>query len=69
MLEAGVALWSGATAGSVALLAYGLDALIELFAGGVMIWRLGQEWKQEEDEAAERKALRLVRVTLYLLAA
>jgi len=63
-----VALWSGVAAGSIALLAYGLDALIELFAGGVLIWRLGQEWKQEEDEAAERKALRLVGVTFFFLA-
>ena len=64
-----MALWAGASAGSIALLAYGLDAFIELFAGGVLIWRLGQEWKQEEDEAAERKALRLVGVTFFLLAA
>lgn len=68
--EAGVALWSAKSAGSVALFAYGLDSLIELFAGGVLIWHLSREWKgQEHEEAAESKALRLVGITFFLLAA
>ncbi len=69
VLEAGVALWSAVTAGSVALLAFGLDSLIEIFAGGVLIWRLSREWKQEEEEAAERRALKLVGITFFLLVA
>lgn len=68
ILEAGVALWSGVAAGSIALLAFGLDSLIELFAGGVLIWRLGKEWRGEQGEKAERKALRLVGATFFLLA-
>ena len=68
ILEAGVALWSGVAAGSIALLAFGLDSLIELFAGGVLIWRLGKEWRGEREEEAERKALRLVGATFFLLA-
>ncbi|NIR86055.1 cation transporter [Candidatus Bathyarchaeota archaeon] len=68
-LEAGVALWSAVNAGSVALLAFGLDSLIEIFAGGVLIWRLGREWKQGEEEAAERRALKLVGITFFLLVA
>ncbi len=68
VLEAGVALWSARVAGSVALLAYGLDALIELFAGGVLIWHLRREWQgQEHEEAREKKALRLVGITFFLL--
>ena len=63
-----MALWSGLAAGSIALLAFGLDSLIELFAGGVLIWRLGKEWKGEQEEEAERKALRLVGATFFLLA-
>jgi len=69
LLEAGVALWSAVSAASVALLAYGLDSLIEIFAGLVLIWRLGREWKQADEEAAERRALRLVGFTFFLLAA
>ncbi|HJW88150.1 MAG TPA: cation transporter [Dehalococcoidia bacterium] len=68
VLEAGVALWSGLAAGSIALLAFGLDSLIELFAGGVLIWQLGKEWRGEQAEKAERKALRLVGATFFLLA-
>ena len=40
MVEAGVSLWAGAEAGSVAMLAFGLDSIVELFAGGVLVWRL-----------------------------
>jgi divalent metal cation (Fe/Co/Zn/Cd) transporter len=69
LLEMGVALWSGLRAGSVALLAYGLDSFIELSVGLVLIWRLSKEWKGEEEEAAERKALRRVGATFLLLAA
>ena len=69
VLEAGVALWSAIVASSVALLAYGLDSLIEIFAGVVLIWRLGREWKGAEEEAAEKKALKLVGATFFLLAA
>lgn len=67
--EAGVSLWSGVEAGSVALLAFGLDSLIEIFAGLVLIWRLSREWKQGEEKVAERKALRLVGITFFLLVA
>lgn len=69
LLEMGVALWSGLRAGSVALLAYGLDSFIELSVGLVLIWRLSKEWKGKEEEAAERKALRFVGATFFLLAA
>ena len=67
LVELGVALWAGVRAESIALLAYGLDSLIELFAGAVLIWHLGHEWKHGEP-AAERKALRLVGATFFLLA-
>lgn len=66
-LEAGVALWSGFIANSVALLAFGLDSLVEIFAGAVLIWRLGVEEKQQE-AAAENRALKLVGVTFFILA-
>lgn len=63
-----MALWSAFDAASVALLAYGLDSLVEIFAGLVLIWRLGKEWKRVEEEAAERKAVKLVGVTFFVLA-
>jgi divalent metal cation (Fe/Co/Zn/Cd) transporter len=67
--EAGVALWSAKDAGSVALLAYGLDSIIELFAGAVLIWHLNHEWGERQEGAAEKKALRLVGITFFVLSA
>ena len=69
LVEAVVALWAGAQAGSVAMLAFGLDSIVELFAGGVLVWRLKTGQDEEEAEAAERKAQRLVGFTFFLLAA
>ena len=66
-IEAGVAIWSALIASSVALLAFGLDSVIEIFAGGVLIWRLSLKENQQEKEA-EKKALKLVGTTFLLLA-
>ena len=67
VFEAAIALWSAWVASSVALLAFGLDSLIELFAGAVLIWRFQRETSDES--SAERKALRLVGVTFFMLSA
>ena len=69
LVEAGVALWAGVQAGSVALLAFSLDSIVELFAGGVLVARLRQEREGVEDEAAERRAQRLLGISFFLLAA
>ena len=68
VVEAGVAFWAGAQAGSVALLAFGLDSVVELLAGGVLVWRLQTRRDEEEAEAAERRAQRLLGLTFFLLA-
>ena len=68
LLEMAVALWAGVAASSVALIAFGLDSIVELFAGAVLIRHLSQEWKGSENVGRERKALRLVGVTFFLLA-
>ena len=67
--EAGVAFWAGAKAGSVVLIAFGADSVIELFAGGVLVWRFTREQNGLDDEAAESKARKLVGFTFFLLAA
>ncbi len=69
LVEAGVALWAGVQAGSAALLAFSLDSIVELFAGGVLVARLRQERDGEEDAAVERRARRLVGLSFFLLAA
>jgi len=45
-----------------------VDSLIELFAGGVLVWRLHGEWKGRQEEATERRAQRLLGITFLLLA-
>ena len=67
VVEAGVALWSGVSASSAALVAFGLDSLIELFAGGVLIWHLSKEWNQGDAAMEDRRAERLVGITFLLL--
>ena len=65
VFEAAIALWSAWVASSVALFAFGLDSLIELFAGAVLLWRFNKERKDEG--SMEKKALRLVGATFFLL--
>ncbi|MDP6455564.1 MAG: cation transporter [SAR202 cluster bacterium] len=70
VVEMVVALWVGVSTGSVALMAYGLDSVIELIAGGALIWRLGKSWSDDRDESqAERRAEQLVGITFFLLSA
>ena len=69
LVEAGVSFWAGFQAGSVALLAFGLDSIIELLAGGILVWRLTGERERPEEESAERRARRLVGASFFVLAA
>jgi len=67
LFEATIALWLALIASSVALFAFGLDSLIEFFAGAVLIWRFYEEKKDES--STERKALRMIGITFFLLSA
>ena len=55
--------------GSVAILAFGLDSIVEFLAGAVLVWRLKTERDELESEAAERRAQRLLGLSFFLLAA
>jgi divalent metal cation (Fe/Co/Zn/Cd) transporter len=63
-VECVVAVGAGIAAGSIALVGFGLDSLVEVFAGAVVLWRL-----RGEDEARERRALRLIALSFFALAA
>ena len=69
LLEAAVALVSGAVAGSIALIGFGLDSLIEVSSGSILLWRLHADHDEERRERVERSALKLVGLSLLLLAA
>ena len=69
VLEGLIAIAAGATAGSIALVGFGLDSFVEVTSGLVLIWRLRKHgFNDEEEEAAERKAILVVGITFLLLA-
>lgn len=70
--EAVVAVAAGWAAGSIALVGFGLDSVIETAAGLVLYRRLGAELRGASADAAaehERWAVRAVGVTFFLLGA
>jgi divalent metal cation (Fe/Co/Zn/Cd) transporter len=69
VLEGAVAIVAGLMAGSVALLGFGVDSAIESCSGAVLLWRLRAEQAGKNIERAEQTALRLVGISLLLLAA
>ena len=69
LLEAIIALACGAVASSIALIGFGVDSLIEVSSGGILLWRLHSDRDHERREAIERRALKWVGVSLLALAA
>ena len=67
-LEAVVSIAAGLFAGSIALVGFGLDSLIEVSSGAALLWRLHMD-APERRERAERIALKIVGVSFLLLAA
>jgi divalent metal cation (Fe/Co/Zn/Cd) transporter len=70
-VEAVVSIAAGLMAGSLVVLAFGLDSLVELASAGVLMWRLSIELRhgQKFSERAERIASRIGGALLLLLAA
>ena len=67
--EALVSIVFGGLAGSIALIGFGLDSIIESFSGIILIWRLRQRGKvsEEEEEKIEKKAMKFVAVSFFVL--
>jgi divalent metal cation (Fe/Co/Zn/Cd) transporter len=71
IVEAAVAIGSGLEAGSIALVGFGLDSVIECAAAGLLLWRLFVEARGADHETVERtehRVLRFVGATFVLLA-
>jgi divalent metal cation (Fe/Co/Zn/Cd) transporter len=66
LIEFAIALAAGIAASSVALVAFGVDSLIELAAGGVIIWLFSGGRGASHD--AERRAQQMIAVSFYGLA-
>jgi divalent metal cation (Fe/Co/Zn/Cd) transporter len=67
LIEAVVAVAAGLLAGSIALVGFGLDSVIETISGVALLWRLKQRGGSEA--RAEGRALRVVGLTFFALAA
>lgn len=73
VVEALVSVGAGLAAGSIALIAFGVDSVIELVSAGTLLWRLrleaaGGDAVAARVERAERRASRVVGTSLLLLA-
>jgi divalent metal cation (Fe/Co/Zn/Cd) transporter len=64
VVEAGVAVVAGAAAGSVALVGFGLDSLVEVSSGLIILW----QFRHRMPESREQLALRMLAVSFVALA-
>jgi divalent metal cation (Fe/Co/Zn/Cd) transporter len=55
-----VSLVAGLIAGSVSLVGFGLDSMIEVTSGAALLWRLHHDLNESRREAVERITLRIV---------
>jgi divalent metal cation (Fe/Co/Zn/Cd) transporter len=67
--EAVVALTAGFVAGSIALVGFGFDSVVEVTSGAAALWRLGHDSDEVKREAAERRSLRIIGTCFLVLAA
>jgi divalent metal cation (Fe/Co/Zn/Cd) transporter len=66
-IEAAVAIVAGIVAGSVALVGFGADSLVEALAGVTVLWRFSGG--RSSSERAERRAQQLIAASFLLIAA
>jgi divalent metal cation (Fe/Co/Zn/Cd) transporter len=67
-LEGLIALVAGLMAGSIALIGFGFDSLIEVISGVVLLWRLQADSDEARRERVEAISLRIVGVCFVVLA-
>lgn len=67
-LEGLIAVTAGVLAGSIALVGFGFDSLIEVSSGVVLLWRLHADVDQQRRERIEAISLKLVGACFVLLA-
>jgi divalent metal cation (Fe/Co/Zn/Cd) transporter len=67
-LEGLIAIVAGLFAGSIALVGFGFDSVIEVTSGAMLLWRLRADIEESLRERAERVTLRVVGICFLLLA-
>lgn len=65
VVEAGIAITAGLVAGSIALVGFGLDSIVEVSSGLIILW----QFRHPLPESRERRALRLMALSFFGLAA
>ncbi|TQN41863.1 cation efflux family protein [Blastococcus colisei] len=65
VVEAIIAVAAGVAAGSVALIGFGLDSVVEVSSGLIILW----QFRHRLPESRERQALRLMALSFFALAA
>jgi divalent metal cation (Fe/Co/Zn/Cd) transporter len=68
-LEGVIAIGAGVIAGSVALVGFGFDSVIEVISGLTLLWRLYADVDESRRERVEQRALQIVGASFLLLAA
>jgi divalent metal cation (Fe/Co/Zn/Cd) transporter len=66
-IEFAIAIGAGIAAGSIALIGFGADSLVEALAGSVIVWLF--TGGRGSSHAAERRAQQLIAVSFFVLAA
>jgi len=67
-LEGLIAIVAGFIAGSIALVSFGFDSLIEVTSGAVLLWRLHADVDEGRRERVEAVSLRIVGICFVVLA-
>ena len=67
-LEGLIALTAGLIAGSIALVGFGFDSLIEVTSGAVLLWRLRADVDEARRERVEAISIRIVGICFVVLA-
>jgi divalent metal cation (Fe/Co/Zn/Cd) transporter len=67
-IEGVVAVVTGAIAGSISLMGFGIDSFIEVTSGGVLLWRMSVDGRESERERNERRSLKIVGICFLILA-
>lgn len=65
LVEFAIAVAAGVAAGSIALIGFGADSLIEALAGFIILWRFTA--RRSQSETAERRAQQLVAASYLIL--
>ena len=66
-IEAAVAIGAGIVAGSIALIGFGADSVIEMFAGAAVLWRFAES--RDGSASVERRTQQMIAASFVVIAA